>query len=78
MCRSLVLCIVLTNLQTKVTSVRRAQDSPRESPSEEESEEPEDRDTQKPSKWIINDGAEGEFDALIVTVGTCGKPKLVP
>lgn len=28
------------------------------------------------AKWIINDGADGEFDAIIVTVGTCGKPKM--
>lgn len=29
------------------------------------------------SKWTINDGAEGAFDAVIVTVGTCGKPKWI-
>ncbi|KZV71507.1 hypothetical protein PENSPDRAFT_734118 [Peniophora sp. CONT] len=28
------------------------------------------------AKWIINDGTDGEFDAIIVTVGTCGKPKM--
>ncbi|VDB98181.1 unnamed protein product [Peniophora sp. CBMAI 1063] len=28
------------------------------------------------AKWVINDGADGEFDAIIVTVGTCGKPKM--
>ncbi|KAI1789101.1 FAD/NAD(P)-binding domain-containing protein [Ganoderma leucocontextum] len=27
------------------------------------------------SKWTINDGADGEFDAVVVTVGTCGAPK---
>jgi len=26
------------------------------------------------SKWLINDGEDGEFDAVICTVGTCGKP----
>ncbi|KAJ7681745.1 FAD/NAD(P)-binding domain-containing protein [Mycena rosella] len=29
------------------------------------------------SKWTINDGAEGQFDAIIVTIGTCGKPKWI-
>lgn len=59
-----------------VTSVRRA-----EEPDKDEEDDGDDADTededgiQKPSKWIINDGAEGHFDALIVTVGTCGKPK---
>lgn len=28
----------------------------------------------KRSKWLINDGEDGEFDAVICTVGTCGKP----
>ena len=27
-----------------------------------------------PSKWIINDGEDGEFDAVICAVGTCGEP----
>ncbi|KAH7925801.1 FAD/NAD(P)-binding domain-containing protein [Leucogyrophana mollusca] len=27
-----------------------------------------------PSQWVINDGEDGLFDALIVTVGTCGDP----
>ncbi|KAI9058979.1 FAD/NAD-P-binding domain-containing protein [Trametes sanguinea] len=26
------------------------------------------------SRWIINDGEDGEFDAVVVTVGTCGQP----
>lgn len=26
------------------------------------------------SRWTINDGSEGEFDGLIVCVGTCGDP----
>lgn len=29
------------------------------------------------SKWVINDGQDGEFDAVIVTVGTCGEPHMV-
>ncbi|KAI0313794.1 FAD/NAD-P-binding domain-containing protein [Amylostereum chailletii] len=29
------------------------------------------------AKWIVNDGAEGVFDAVIVTVGTCGEPQTV-
>ncbi|KAJ7264991.1 FAD/NAD(P)-binding domain-containing protein [Mycena haematopus] len=28
-------------------------------------------------KWQINDGAEEPFDAIIVTIGTCGKPKWI-
>ncbi|KAJ7161481.1 FAD/NAD(P)-binding domain-containing protein [Mycena crocata] len=28
-------------------------------------------------KWQINDGADGGFDAVIVTIGTCGKPKWI-
>jgi hypothetical protein len=34
-----------------------------------------DRIRKNPSKWIVNDGADGVFDAVIITVGTCGKPK---
>ncbi|EGN97706.1 hypothetical protein SERLA73DRAFT_161632 [Serpula lacrymans var. lacrymans S7.3] len=30
-----------------------------------------------PSQWIINGGEDGKFDAMIVTIGTCGKPKWV-
>lgn len=26
------------------------------------------------SRWIINDGEDGEFDAVVATVGTCGEP----
>ncbi|KAI0065151.1 FAD/NAD-P-binding domain-containing protein [Artomyces pyxidatus] len=29
------------------------------------------------AKWIVNDGEDGVFDAVIVTVGTCGKPMMV-
>ncbi|KAI0033186.1 FAD/NAD(P)-binding domain-containing protein [Vararia minispora EC-137] len=29
------------------------------------------------ARWIINDGHDGPFDAVIVTVGTCGRPKMV-
>ncbi|KAJ7217079.1 FAD/NAD(P)-binding domain-containing protein, partial [Mycena pura] len=28
-------------------------------------------------QWLVNDGAEGPFDAIIVNVGTCGKPKWI-
>ncbi|KAJ7773005.1 FAD/NAD(P)-binding domain-containing protein [Mycena maculata] len=27
--------------------------------------------------WLVNDGSEGPFDAVIVTVGTCGKPQWI-
>ncbi|KAI0051320.1 FAD/NAD-P-binding domain-containing protein [Auriscalpium vulgare] len=34
--------------------------------------------TQSPgAKWVVNDGADGVFDAVIVTVGTCGKPMMI-
>ncbi|KAL1943656.1 hypothetical protein VTO73DRAFT_4101 [Trametes versicolor] len=26
------------------------------------------------SRWIVNDGEDGEFDAVVATVGTCGEP----
>lgn len=29
------------------------------------------------ARWVVNDGEEGVFDAVIVTVGTCGKPRWV-
>jgi hypothetical protein len=35
-------------------------------------------DTNKHSQWIVNDESEGIFDAVIVTVGTCGKPMYAP
>lgn len=31
----------------------------------------------RPSKWIINNGAEGLFDAVVVAIGTCGPPERV-
>jgi len=37
-----------------------------------------DESTDKRSRWIVNDESEGIFDAIIVTVGTCGKPMYVP
>ncbi|TFK35788.1 hypothetical protein BDQ12DRAFT_725579 [Crucibulum laeve] len=54
-----------TRFETPVTSVYRA---PRH---ESDSDDP-DR-----SRWLINDGSDGEFDAVIVTVGTCGKPQWI-
>ncbi|KAF9005203.1 hypothetical protein BDQ17DRAFT_1399400 [Cyathus striatus] len=50
-----------TRFETPVTSVKRAE------PSDSFAK---DHDR---SRWIINDGADGPFDAIIVTVGTCGK-----
>ncbi|GAA5831136.1 hypothetical protein JCM11251_005157 [Rhodosporidiobolus azoricus] len=52
-----------TRFNTKVTQVIRDPDSstdPREGGH---------------GRWIINDGKEGIFDAIIVAVGTCGEPK---
>ncbi|KAJ8689169.1 hypothetical protein PTI98_013219 [Pleurotus ostreatus] len=38
---------------------------------------PDDEKTSLQPEWIINDGEDGVFNAVIVTVGTCGKPKWV-
>lgn len=29
------------------------------------------------ARWVVNDGEDGVFDAVIVTVGTCGAPQWV-
>ncbi|TFY78192.1 hypothetical protein EWM64_g5819 [Hericium alpestre] len=29
------------------------------------------------AKWLVNDGADGAFDAIIVTIGTCGEPQMI-
>lgn len=29
------------------------------------------------ARWIVNDGADGVFDAVIINVGTCGDPRWV-
>jgi cation diffusion facilitator CzcD-associated flavoprotein CzcO len=51
-----------TRFNTRVTSVTRAESSSEVSKGGH-------------GRWIINDGADGEFDAVIVAVGTCGKPR---
>ncbi|KAM0746939.1 FAD/NAD(P)-binding domain-containing protein [Meredithblackwellia eburnea MCA 4105] len=28
-------------------------------------------------RWVVNDGQDGIFDAVLLAVGTCGKPKMV-
>ncbi|KAH7914898.1 hypothetical protein BJ138DRAFT_1055951 [Hygrophoropsis aurantiaca] len=64
-----------TRFNIHVTKVRRI---PRECSTGTENFEDGDKSSAlSPSKWIINDGKDGEFDALIVTVGTCGEPKWV-
>ncbi|KAJ3512121.1 hypothetical protein NMY22_g15428 [Coprinellus aureogranulatus] len=55
-----------TKFNTKVTSVKKA-----EPPKEGWGKDP------NRSRWIINDGEDGIFDAVIVTVGTCGKPNWI-
>ncbi|TFK56995.1 FAD/NAD(P)-binding domain-containing protein [Heliocybe sulcata] len=59
-----------TRFNTPVTSVKRAT---------KESANSDDLDPkhQGHARWIINDGEDGPFDAVIVTVGTCGKPQKV-
>ncbi|EKM51088.1 uncharacterized protein PHACADRAFT_212988 [Phanerochaete carnosa HHB-10118-sp] len=54
-----------TRFDTRVTSVRRVAGG-------EGGEEKRAR-----SKWLVNDRADGEFDAVIVTIGTCGEPNMV-
>ncbi|KAH8105192.1 FAD/NAD-P-binding domain-containing protein [Cristinia sonorae] len=56
-----------TRFKTRVTSVRRADGSNGDA----------DPNSQGHARWIINDGEDGIFDAVIVTVGTCGKPRMV-
>ncbi|CAL1702592.1 unnamed protein product [Somion occarium] len=64
-----------TRFKTPVTSIRpithdengnRVSDDPKLDPSQ-----------YGHRRWIINDGDDGVFDAVIVTVGTCGKPRMV-
>ncbi|GJE98462.1 FAD/NAD(P)-binding domain-containing protein [Phanerochaete sordida] len=53
-----------TRFNTAVTSVKRASGGGGEA-------------SRGDSKWIINDGADGEFDAVIVNIGTCGEPMMM-
>ncbi|KAI0703404.1 hypothetical protein BC835DRAFT_1410684 [Cytidiella melzeri] len=57
-----------TRFNTPVTSIKRKEGSGKPSNSESDTAS---------SKWIVNDGEDGEFDAVIVTVGTCGEPNMV-
>ncbi|EIN10544.1 FAD/NAD(P)-binding domain-containing protein [Punctularia strigosozonata HHB-11173 SS5] len=61
-----------TKLKTKVIKIERA--SPKQCNVSED-----DADPQKlgHARWLINDGSDGPFDAVIVTVGTCGEPMRV-
>ena len=61
-----------TRYNTPVKSIRRAQRSGKPSNSEQGNDW-----NPAESKWIVNDGEDGEFDAVIVTVGTCGEPNMV-
>ncbi|KIM26442.1 hypothetical protein M408DRAFT_330606 [Serendipita vermifera MAFF 305830] len=58
-----------TRFNTPVTSVRRIT-----SPDSQEETDPAKGGH---ARWVINDGADGIFDAVIVTVGTCGTPQWV-
>ncbi|KAF8881591.1 hypothetical protein BD779DRAFT_1545656 [Infundibulicybe gibba] len=51
-----------TRFDTHVTSVRRA------------TAEGADKGR---ARWVVNDGRDGIFDAVIVTIGTCGPPKWI-
>jgi hypothetical protein len=36
------------------------------------------KNTESPgAQWLVNDGNDGAFDAVIVTIGTCGEPQMV-
>ncbi|KAL4254145.1 hypothetical protein ABKN59_004537 [Abortiporus biennis] len=63
-----------TRFKTEVTSVHRVDHD-----SEGNKIQADDLDPSKRghARWVINDGSEGVFDAVIVTVGTCGKPRWV-
>ncbi|EPS96966.1 FAD/NAD-binding domain-containing protein [Fomitopsis schrenkii] len=54
-----------TRLSTRVTSVRRASVA----------EDDADPRQQGHARWLVNDGTDGVFDAVVVTVGTCGAPQ---
>ncbi|KAF8907082.1 hypothetical protein CPB84DRAFT_1769451 [Gymnopilus junonius] len=56
-----------TRFQTEIKSVKRA--SP---PSGDSWDDDPDR-----SRWVINDAEDDVFDAVIVTVGTCGEPNWI-
>lgn len=60
-----------TRLSTRVTSVRRI------SPEGYNTSENEISEEDRHSRWVINEGEDGIFDAVIVTVGTCGEPRKV-
>ncbi|PPQ84705.1 hypothetical protein CVT25_014057 [Psilocybe cyanescens] len=57
-----------TRFDTEVTSVSRA---PAPEDDHDWNSDP------NRSRWLINDGKEGIFDAVIVTVGTCGDPNWI-
>jgi NADPH-dependent 2,4-dienoyl-CoA reductase/sulfur reductase-like enzyme len=59
-----------------VTSVRRADshDSGRQSDAPKSDTDPSQGGH---SRWIVNNGEDGVFDAVIVTVGTCGAPRWI-
>lgn len=54
-----------TRFKTLVTSVKRVPGT---------AEHIKDDPAHSQSKWTINSGEDGEFDAVVVTVGTCGIP----
>ncbi|KZT01935.1 FAD/NAD(P)-binding domain-containing protein [Laetiporus sulphureus 93-53] len=62
-----------TRLSTRVTSVRRATLEELDNVSEDEL----DPAQQGHARWIVNDGEDDVFDAVVVTVGTCGAPRWV-
>ncbi|KAH9934002.1 FAD/NAD-P-binding domain-containing protein [Epithele typhae] len=54
-----------TRLNTPVTSVKRVKGSGEKVTSDPEHSQ---------SKWIVNGGVDGVFDAVVCTIGTCGPP----
>ncbi|KAI0652799.1 FAD/NAD(P)-binding domain-containing protein [Cubamyces menziesii] len=58
-----------TRLNTPVTSIKRV---PGTGQREHLQDDP--AGSRSRSRWTVNDGEDGEFDAVVVTVGTCGEP----
>ena len=57
-----------TRFNTPVTSVKRVKGTGVNIKSDPENSQ---------SRWTVNGGEDGEFDAVVVTVGTCGAPRRI-
>lgn len=57
-----------TRFKTPVTSIKRVPGT---------GEHIKDDPAASQSRWIVNNGEDGEFDAVVVTVGSCGAPQRI-